>query len=265
MKLAQILPLLLLLSGCHLLFPYDPAEDAGVSGDGPHTGDVTFDGLHLEGPRITLDGGGCAFGSGVPLLYSRFTTNQSWLFQAHCKNSHVAFGQCANTACVSVQDKYLSKSFSSESIPTFTLGMRFRMPKNPACDVLLFRLGTQLGADPELDLEHGLRLMIHRGDKDQPELRVVIRSKGNWWSGLVRIAGIKADAWHTIELRGREYYGYMLLDYLLTAPDGKTAHRSNVLTYQRMKNLNAYQFGSLSKDCCMAHIDYDWVCFVNQY
>ena len=265
MILAKYLPLLLLasLAGCHIIVPYDPDQQDGGSlfGDGPPPGDIKYDGLKLEGPVTRLDGGGCEKG----ILHADFATKPSgWIFKYHCGQSEEKITDCG-TPCLSVSDTYLNDTFATQSVQQFTFGLRFKMVKAPACEVVLFRLGTKLG--PLTDLDHGIRLAINRDQNANPELQLLTRGRISWGTSGLRLAQLKESTWYSVELRGRAYgyYQIYLLDVAVTGDDATNVQQSNWVSYQYFNSLKSYQFGALTRDCCKPQIDYDWVCFVDRY
>ncbi len=256
------LPLLLLvlLAGCHALVPYDPSSDGG-SGDGPKRPDLKFDGLKLEGPVTSLDGGSCQQG----ILHSDFASKPAdWLPKdALCGHGKDELTDCG-TPCWHVSDSYLEKEFSPSSLKQFTLGLRFKMVKAPACEVVLFRLGSNV--QKESDLGYGLRLVIGRTTGGAPELQLHTRSKVSWGPRDARLVQIKESTWYSVELRGRAgSWQIYLISGVVTGDDGTTKHWNDWSTYQYFNSLKSYQFGALTRDCCKPQIDYDWVCFLNTF
>lgn len=258
------LPLLVLLAGCHVLVPYDPSGDSGSSpGDGRQPPrDMKFDGLKLEGPVTSLDGGGCQKG----ILHSDFASQPpDWLPKdaINCggKNS---FGDCG-TPCWHVSDNYLEKEFSPDtSIKQFTLGLRFKMVKAPACDVILFRLGTDIKY--KSDLDYGIRLVISSAS-GTPELQLHTRGRITWGPRDARLAKLKESTWYSVELRGRTYSSWeiYLISGAVTGDDGTNIEWTNWSSYQYFYTLKSYQFGALTRECCKPLIDYDGVCFMDRY
>lgn len=251
------------LTGCHIIAPYDPdkQDSSAITGDAPPPGDIKYDGLKLEGPVATLDGGGCSAG----ILHSDFSTKPpGWLPSYHCGQHSESFGDCG-TPCWSASNTYLNKTFSSSSIKKFTLGLRFKMVKAPTCDVVLFRLGTLLGPTSELD--YGIRLMIGKSDNGNPELQVRTTGKINLGATGIRLAQLSESTWYSVELRGRAYgyYQIYLLDVAVTGDDKTNKQWSSWVSYQYFYTLKSYQFGALTKDCCKPLIDFDWVCFMDRY
>ncbi len=140
------------------------------------------------------------------------------------------------------------------------------MVKAPACEVVLFRLGTRLG--PLTDLQHGIRLIISPlTPTHDPELQVVTRGRLTWGTSGRSMVKLKESTWYTVELRGRAYgyYQIHLLDMHVSGDDASKFALSNWVSYQYFSSLTSYQFGALSKDCCKPRIDFDWVCFVDRY
>ena len=270
MNLSKNVPLLLLatLTGCHIIVPYDPDQQDGGSlfGDGQQPGDIKFDGLNLEGPVTTLDGGGCSQG----ILHSDFATKPSgWLFKSHCKDSEVSMSDCGGPSCLSVADTYLNRSFTTKSVTQFTLGLRFKMRKAPTCETVLFRLGNALDLnDPKSDLDYGIRLAISPVTSTlDPALWVYTTGRITWGPSGLPMAKLKESTWYSVEVRGRAVSSWQiyLLDVVLSENGQAIFQRTNWISYQYFSTLWAYQFGSLTRDCCKPQIDFDWVCFVDKY
>ncbi len=261
------LPLLVVLAGCDLIFPYDPAQDSSPPhGDGPKPpqGDFKFDGLSLEGPTTTLDGGGCSKG----ILNSDFATMPSgWLFKdAFCGGSGThGITDCGGPSCLSVSDAFREETFATRSIKKFTLGLRFKMAKAPTCEVVLFRLGNRMSK--KSDLDYGIRLAISPVTP-YADPALWIYTLGRWSivgaTGLP-LAKLKEAAWYSVEVRGRTVWDIHVLDVVVSENGKPIFRRNDWLTAQWFNTLRSYQFGALTKNCCKPLIDYDWVCFLDQY